>query len=94
MAKNGRPARISKKPDPALSVLGEATGIVKLAEADARELKKILADFYRKGTLDVEYEEAYCRLLGRKRIGAVGMDGLFWSEIDFEEDLERVLAAS
>jgi choline kinase len=94
MARNGRPVRISKKTDPSLSILGEATGIVKLERADARELKKILADFYREGILDVEYEEAYCRLLERRKIGTVGMEGLFWSEIDFEEDLEKVLSVS
>ena len=93
-AKDGRPWHLSKKPDPALPCLGEATGIVKFARTDALELKRVLADFYRRGILDVEYEDAYCRLMKNRRIGTVGMDGLFWSEIDFEEDLEKVLSVS
>ncbi len=90
MSKNGRPWAISKTPDPTLGLLGEATGIIKLDTQAAYFLRKILAEYYRRGDLDREYEDAYGRLLRKKRIGAVSMGGFFWSEIDFKKDLEKV----
>lgn len=90
MAKKGRLHAIAKKIDPSLEIVGEATGIVKLSGADARALRHILKDFYRKKNLSVEYEDALGRLLKKRAIGFVDMDGLFWSEIDFEEDLKHV----
>ena len=93
MAKNGRPWSISKKSDPSLKVLGEATGFVRLDGKTARRLGEILKQFYRKNDLDREYEDAYCELLKRVKVGTVSMDGLFWSEIDFQEDLDAVSQA-
>lgn len=93
MAKDGRPWSISKRTDPTLQVLGEATGIVRLDEQAARTLGKILKKFHRRDDLDREYEDAYCELLTRKKVGCVSMNGLFWSEIDFQEDLDAVSQA-
>lgn len=90
MSKNGKPWAISKTPDPSLGILGEATGIVKLDTQAAGFLRKILAGYCRRDDLDREYEDAYCRLLQKKKIGAVSMEGFFWSEIDFKKDLEKV----
>ncbi len=93
MAKKGSPWSISKKTDPSLDILGEATGIVRLDGPAARSLSKILDKFYRRDDLDREYEDAYCELLKQRKIGTVSMDGLFWSEIDFQEDLDAVSQA-
>jgi len=91
MSKNGRPWSISKKTDPSLKILGEATGILRLDTGGAEALKKTLNEFYRRDDLNREYEDAYCRLLKKKKFGVVTMEGLFWSEIDFKEDLKKVL---
>ena len=90
MAKGKRLWSISKTLDPALVPVGEATGIVKFSAADVRLLRRILADFVREGTTRVEYEEAYARLLKRRRIGFETMDGWRWTEMDFEADLKRI----
>lgn len=92
MAKNGRPWHIAKKLQTGLKPLGEATGIVFFDKAAAGALKKILADFYRRNDLDREYEDAYGVLLKQKTVGTVTMEGLEWTEVDFEEDLKKVQA--
>ncbi len=91
MSKNGRAVAVSKKILPGLKVVGETTGIVKLSARDAGMLKKILAGFIRKNILDVEYETAYTRLLRQKKVGVMKIDGFFWSEMDFPEDLAVIL---
>jgi choline kinase len=90
MSKNGRLFSIAKKVDSRLQIAGEATGIVKFQKSDAVLLKKILADFVKNKNIDVEYEDAYARLLKRCAIGAVKINGMFWSEMDFEEDLRTI----
>ncbi|MCG3176691.1 MAG: 2-aminoethylphosphonate--pyruvate transaminase [Candidatus Omnitrophica bacterium] len=92
MARSGRPVRIAKRLRPGLEVLGEATGIVKLTAADARRLRGILDRLYRRGVTSVEYEDAYTELLGSSRLGCVPVGDLFWTEMDFEEDLARISA--
>ena len=90
MAKGKRLWSISKTLDPRLKPVGEATGIVKFARADARLLRSILAEFVRNKITGVEYEEAYAELLKRRRIGCETTEGFFWTEMDFEEDLKRI----
>lgn len=90
MARRGKLATVSKKVDASLKVLGEATGIFRLDAKDAPALKGILEDFYRRGVLDVEYEEAYTVLAARTRLGKVSVGEAFWSEMDFEEDWRRI----
>ena len=46
-SRNGRPYSISKKLNPALQTIGEATGIVKLRKKDALRLRRILKTFVR-----------------------------------------------
>lgn len=92
MAKGRRLWSIAKTPDPGLKAVGEATGIVKFSASDARLLRRILADFVRRRVTQVEYEEAYARLLKLRRIGFETMDGWRWTEMDFEEDLKKIRA--
>lgn len=92
MARSGRPVHIAKRLQPGLSVLGEATGIVKLTAADARKLRGILDRLCRKGITTVEYEDAYTQLMRTSRLGCVPVGDLFWTEMDFEEDLARISA--
>ncbi len=94
MAKKGRFVKIAKKIDPALEAVGEATGIVKFSGDDARALRRILDGFVKKGIDSVEYEDAYTELMKSRSIGYETVGDIFWSEIDFEEDLKRVLSAA
>lgn len=92
MSKNGRPLWISKKVDRHLKVLGEATGILKLSKNHARFLKKILENFIEEEITGVEYEESYCELLRTQKISFEPIGNHFWSEMDFEEDLKKILS--
>ena len=90
MSKQGKLHSIAKKIDPSLKTIGEATGIVRFREKESLLLKKILSDFIREKNIKVEYEEAYAELMKKCSIGVVKIDGLFWSEMDFEEDLKKI----
>ncbi len=90
MAKRKRPFAISKKPDPGLQILGESIGFLKLDSKDAPILCKILEDLVRQGFTHVEYEESYNRFMKEKRVGVVSIGDAFWTEMDFEHDLEKI----
>lgn len=90
MGKRGRPLAISKRVEPWLAVLGEATGIVRWSKRHGRRLAAILGAFVRRGRTRVEYEEAYDTLLKETKIGLVPVGNVFWSEMDFEEDLKKI----
>ncbi len=88
--KNGRPLAITKPSVPGLKPIGEATGIVKFSKNDAKELQNILKNFVRQKNVLVEYEDAYCKLLEKRKISWVPTQGYFWTEMDFEEDLKKI----
>ena len=90
MAKNGRPLEISKKVNPGLKVLGEATGFFKVGKNDAKTLKQCLTVLVRQGQTRVEYEESYSLLMKKKKAGFVSVGNASWSEMDFEEDLKKI----
>lgn len=92
MAKAGRPYSISKKIDSSLKVLGESVGFLKIGKSDVPLLAKILEAFVKCGKVHEEYEAAYDVLLKRRKAGYETMDGFFWTEMDFEEDLEKIRA--
>ena len=90
MAKDGRPAAISKKTDPKLKILGEATGFFKIWKKHAPFLGRILRNFISAGRLDLEYEATYTELMKKTSVGAVSVGNSFWTEMDFEEDLKKI----
>src|SRR3989338_3299123 len=90
MTKNGRLASISKKVNPNLEVIGESVGFLKLAKEHAGVLRIILKDFVAQGKIDVEHEDTYPALMEKYPIGFETIDGFFWSEMDFKEDLEKI----
>ncbi len=92
MAKKGRALGLAKKVNPSLQILGEATGIFKISKTHVPFLAKILKDFIGKKILDVEYEEAYQALMQKIRLGFEKINGHFWTEMDFEEDLKKILS--
>jgi len=89
-AKAGKPVHISKKPDPKLNALGEATGFLKLAKKDAALLARILEKMVRSGKTECEYEVAYNELMKTRRLGVEKIKGS-WSEMDFESDRKKIL---
>ncbi len=93
MAKNGRPIHISKKTDPKLKILGEATGFLKIQKKDALVLAKALKDFVKCGKTGVEYEETYNILMQKRKLAFENIKGFFWTEMDFEKDLRKIVSA-
>ena len=89
MSKGDRPIKISKKTDPSLKILGEATGILKLKAADTPLLASLIKKMLLEGKTGAEYEESYTELMKTRRIGFKKISG-FWSEMDFEEDLSVI----
>ena len=90
--RGARPCHISKKVDPRLRSLGEATGFLLLRKKDAQLLAQILEKMVRSGKTECEYEESYNALMKTRRLGYEKISG-FWSEMDFEEDLLKILKA-
>ncbi len=89
MARGNRLVRISKRMDPRLQPLGEATGFLLLKKRDAVLLADILKKMVTGGKTSLEYEESYNELMKKRRLGFVQMSG-FWTEMDFEEDLRKI----
>ena len=89
MAKNEKPVKISKRVDPRLSPLGEATGFLLLKKKDAALLARLLEKLVRSGKTECEYEESYNELMKTRQLGFEKIKG-FWSEMDFEEDLKKI----
>ncbi len=92
MARHGVPCLISKKVDPRLQVLGEATGFFKISPEDGVLLRKTLQDFVLAGRTGGEYEEAYNWLMRKRKVGFEKVGPEFWTEMDFEEDLKKITA--
>ncbi len=89
MAKNKRPVRVAKTIDPDLKILGEAVGFLFVKKKDAKSLAHILKQMISAGKKDVEYEESYNELMKQKVFSYEKISG-FWTEMDFEEDLEKI----
>ncbi len=90
MSKNDCPYAISKKLDPQLEILGEGVGFLKIGKSTGIFLQKILEDLVKNKKVNVEYEEAYNILLKKRKVGFETMKGLFWTEMDFRKDLEKI----
>ena len=93
-SKNGRPYSISKTLSPSLRILGESVGFFKISGKDTARLKRILKNSVEKGEIDQEYEASYNVLIKKIKVGFEKMDGLFWTEMDFKKDLEKILKAT
>lgn len=92
MARHGTPCLISKKIDPRLEILGEATGFFKISHADGMLLRKTLQDFVLAGRTGGEYEEAYNGLMRKRKVGVEKIGSEFWKEMDFKEDWEKIVS--
>ena len=68
--------------------LGEGLGLLKLSAAASARLAERLAGFVERDEVDVEYELALEVLLKEHVVGYERVDGLPWTEIDFDEDID------
>ena len=91
MAKNGRLWSISKKLNPSLEPVGEATGFFMIEKKHLGLFKSVLRRLVRSGHAAAEYEEVYDALLKKIRIGLVPVGKTFWTEMDFEADRGKIL---
>lgn len=88
--RSGRIVKISKPLDPKLKPLGEATGIFKVSPKAGKKLAAILDRMVRRGTVNCEYEDAYCELMKSFPPACVPVGDVFWTEIDFPSDLAKI----
>lgn len=89
MAKGPRLVRVAKRMDPRLRIIGEAVGFLLLKKKDAQRLGGILKKMIDQGKTDLEYEASYNELMKKSRVGFKKIKG-FWTEMDFEEDLNKI----
>ena len=77
-------------------LVGESVGFAKVSGEGARALVAMLDEEVAAGRLDQEYEAALSRAFGLAPFGFERVDDLEWTEIDFQEDVEKAerIAAS
>jgi len=84
---------ITKRPDARIrsqwTCFGEAVGILKLSSEGARLLRRCLEKRVAAGDVGIEHEQVYPDLFQLVRVGYERMDGLPWTEIDTQEDLQH-----
>jgi choline kinase len=74
---------------PAWDRVGEGIGFFKCGPDAGRDLIGLLEQVIDESQGVCEYEDALHLLVTRKRVGAVDVTGLPWTEVDFAEDLRR-----
>ena len=87
--RGGRVARIARRIGPGWDLAGEAVGFTRVSAEGARVLRRYLDEEVAEGRVDAVYEAALDRALAELRFGYERVDDLPWTEIDFEEDLDR-----
>src|SRR3989338_548216 len=90
MARNGRPFALSKKIDLKSRILGESIGFFRTNKTGAIRLRKILNEMVHEGQTGLEYEESYSRLMKKMKVGVESIRKVFWTEMDFKKDLEKI----
>jgi choline kinase len=89
--RDGRIRAIARKVSPlgTWDLIGEAVGFAKVGPAGGRVLGDILDREVASGRLDQEYEAAMNIAFGEVPWGFEPVDDLAWTEIDFQEDVEK-----
>jgi choline kinase len=93
--KGGRVRAIARKVSPLadtlgpFEVVGEAVGFAKVSKAGAEVLEKIIDTEVAAGRLDQEYEAAMNIAFGEIPWGYELVSDFEWTEIDFQEDVEK-----
>lgn len=88
--KAGRVIALGKKVVPeAWDLMGEGIGFFKCGPRAGSILVSLLERVIAESNGVCEYEDALHLLVGQRRVSALGIAGLPWTEVDFVEDLER-----
>jgi choline kinase len=87
--RGGRAAKIARRVGKEWDFVGESVGFTKVGREGARVMKRILDEEVAAGRLDQEYEAAMERAFAEVPFGHERVDEFAWTEIDFEEDVEK-----
>ena len=88
--KDGRVIALGKKVVPeSWDFAGEGIGFFKCGPRAGAILPGLLEQVIADSGGACEYEDALHLLVSRERVGAIGIAGLPWTEVDFVEDLHR-----
>jgi choline kinase len=87
--RGGRAVKIARRVGGGWEVAGESVGFFKVGPEGGRVMKRILDEEVAAGRLDQEYEAALDHAFGEVPFGHERVDDFAWTEIDFEEDVEK-----
>ena len=89
--RDGRVCRLARKisQDGPFDVMGEAVGFAKVGKEGGAAMTRILQTEVSAGRLDQEYEAAMNTCFGEVPWGFEPVDDFDWTEIDFQEDVEK-----
>jgi choline kinase len=85
----GRVLKIARRVGKDWDVAGETVGFAKVGPEGGRVMKRLLDEEVSAGRIDQEYEAAMDRAFQEVSFGFERVDDLPWTEIDFEEDVEK-----
>ena len=87
--RGGRVLKVARRVGPDWDVAGESVGFYKLGREAGAVMKELLDAECAAGRVDQEYEAALDTAFGRVPFGFERVDDLPWTEIDFQEDVEK-----
>jgi len=87
--RDGRVLKIARRVGKDWDLAGESVGFFKVGPEGGRVMRRLLAAEVDAGRLDQEYEAALDRAFQEIPFGFERVDDLSWTEIDFEEDVEK-----
>ncbi len=85
----GRVRKIARRVGKDWDVAGETVGFAKVGPQGGRVMQRLLEEEVSAGRIDQEYEAAMDRAFQEVPFGIERVDDLPWTEIDFEEDVEK-----
>jgi choline kinase len=87
--RNGRALKIARRVGKDWDLAGETVGFARVGPEGGRVMQRVLAEEVSSGRIDQEYEAAMDRAFQEVHFGVERVDDLPWTEIDFEEDIEK-----
>ncbi len=90
-ARKDRVLKIARTLGEGFDRFGEGVGFLKISSEAGIILSRHLTDFVDKGIIDVEYEDAFNPFLQECEVGFELVGNLPWTEIDFQEDVDRAV---
>jgi len=85
---NNRVVAIDRGLNGKFDLLGEGVGFIKLSAESAKKLQEILSNYIYNRRFKSEYEECLNELVKFYNFGYEKVNGLKWTEIDFESDIQ------